>query len=97
MRGYPYLYRLFPFEKRPVQLLAGYLGINSSPAWSPDGRLLALTLSKDGNPEIYLLTLETGNLRRLTTFAGIDTEPTWSPTGREIAFVSDRSGSAQTT
>ena len=25
----PYLYRIFPFERRPVQLLAGYLGINS--------------------------------------------------------------------
>ena len=95
MRGYPYLYRLFPFEKRPVQLLAGHLGINTSPAWSPDGSLLALTLSKDGNPEIYVLTVATGALRRLTTFAGIDTEPSWSPTGREIAFVSDRSGSAQ--
>lgn len=95
MRGYPYLYRLFPFEKRPVQLMAGYLGINTSPAWSPDGRFLALTLSKDGNPEIYVLNIATGTLRRLTTFAGIDTEPTWSPTGREIAFVSDRSGTAQ--
>ena len=94
-RGYPYLYRLFPFENRPAQLLAGHLGINTSPAWSPDGRLLALTLSKDGNPEIYVLTLATGSFRRLTTFSGIDTEPTWSPTGREIAFVSDRSGSAQ--
>ncbi|HYB42703.1 MAG TPA: hypothetical protein VEL75_13085, partial [Candidatus Methylomirabilis sp.] len=93
--GYPFMYRLFPFEKRPIQLLAGYRGINTSPAWSPDGRLLALTLSKDGNPEIYLMTLATGALRRLTTFGGIDTEPTWSPTGREIAFISDRSGSAQ--
>jgi TolB protein len=92
--GYPYLYRLFAFERRPLQLLAGYLGINTSPAWSPDGRFVALTLSKDGNPEIYLLTLATGALRRLTTWSGIDTEPTWSPTGREIAFVSDRSGSA---
>ncbi len=95
MRGYPYLYRVFPFEKRPTQLLAGYPGINTSPAFSPDGRFLALTLSKDGNPEIYVLTLATGTLRRLTTSSGIDTEPTWSPTGREIAFVSDRSGSAQ--
>ena len=94
-RGYPYLYRLFPWENRPAQLLAGYLGINTSPAWSPDGRFLALTLSKDGNPEIYVLTLATGSFRRLTTFSGIDTEPTWSPTGREIAFVSERSGSAQ--
>ncbi len=88
------MYRLFPFETRPVQLLAGYLGINTSPAWSPDGRQLALTLSKDGNPEIYVLTFATGSLRRLTTFSGIDTEPTWSPTGREIAFVSDRAGPA---
>ena len=95
MRGYPYLYRLFPFERRPIQLLAGYLGINSSPAWSPDGKTVAMTLSKDGNPELYLLNVSTGALRRLTNHAGIDTEPSWSPTGRELAFVSDRSGPAQ--
>jgi TolB protein len=93
--GYPFLYRIFPFERRPVQLLAGFVGINSSPCWSPDGRMVALTLSKDGNPEIYLLTVATGAFRRLTMNAAIDTEPTWSPTGRELAFVSDRSGSAQ--
>jgi TolB protein len=95
MNGYPFLYRIFPFERRPVQLLAGYAGINSSPAWNPDGRTVALTLSKDGNPEIYLLTVATGAFRRLTMHAAIDTEPTWSPTGRELAFVSDRSGTAQ--
>jgi TolB protein len=95
MRGYPYLYRLFAFERRPIQLLAGYLGINTTPAWSPDGKSLAVTLSKDGNPEIYLLNVATGGLRRLTTNASIDTEPTWSPNGREIAFVSDRAGGPQ--
>ena len=95
MNGYPFLYRVFPFERRPVQLLAGYAGINSSPAWSPDGRVVAMTLSKDGNPEIYLLTVATGAFRRLTTNTAIDTEPTWSPTGRDLAFVSDRSGAAQ--
>jgi TolB protein len=95
MRGYPYLYRLFPFERRPIQLLTAFLGINSSPAWSPDGRLVALTLSKDGNAEIYVLNVATGTTRRLTSHPAIDTEPTWSPTGREIAFVSDRTGTAQ--
>jgi TolB protein len=94
MNGYPFLYRVFPFERRPVQLLAGYAGINSSPSWSPDGRTVAMTLSKDGNPEIYLLTVATGAFRRLTTNVSIDTEPTWSPTGRDLAFISDRSGSA---
>jgi TolB protein len=90
--GYPDLFRLFPFEKRPEQTLAAFSGINSSPAWSPDGQQLALTLSKDGNPEIYVLTIATGTLRRLTRHAGIDTEPTWSPTGRQVAFVSNRGG-----
>ena len=74
MNGYPFLYRIFPFERRPVQLLAGYAGINSSPSWSPDGRTVAMTLSKDGNPEIYLLTVATGAFRRLTMHAAIDTE-----------------------
>jgi TolB protein len=93
-RGYPDLYRMFPFERRPEQTLAAYNGINSSPAFSPDGQSVALTLSKDGNPEVYVLSLATGTFRRLTRHAGIDTEPSWSPNGRQIAFVSDRQGVA---
>ena len=95
MWGYPYLFRLFVFERRPLQTLAAFLGINTSPAWSPDGKSVALTLTKDGNPEIYVLNVATGTVRRLTRHPGIDTEPTWSPSGRELAFVSDRSGAAQ--
>jgi TolB protein len=95
MRGYPYLYRLFVFERRPTQLLAGFLGINTTPAWSPDGKFVAMTLSKDGNPEIHVLNVATGAIRRLTNHWGIDTEPSWAPTGREIAFVSERLGTAQ--
>jgi len=91
-QGYPDLYRMFPFERRPDQTLAAFIGINTSPSFSPDGKSLALTLSKDGNPEIYVLTLATGTMRRLTRNAGIDTEPSWSPTGRQLAFVSDRNG-----
>ena len=91
-QGYPDLYRAFPFEKRPEQTLAAFVGINTSPSFSPDGKSLAMTLSKDGNPEIYVLALASGTMRRLTRHAGIDTEPTWSPTGRQLAFVSDRTG-----
>lgn len=95
MHGYPYLYRLFVFERRPLQTLAAFPGINSSPAWSPDGKSVALTLTKDGNPDVYVLNLATGRFRRLTNHWGIDTEPSWAPTGRELAFVSDRAGAAQ--
>src|SRR5262245_40655108 len=91
-RGYPDLYRIFPFERRPEQVLSAFSGINTSPAWSPDGQHVALTLSKDGNPEVYVLNVGTGVFRRLTRHPAIDTEPTWSPDGRQIAFVSDRTG-----
>jgi TolB protein len=91
-QGYPDLYRAFPFERRPEQTLAAFVGINTAPSFSPDGKSLAMTLSKDGNPEVYVLTLATGTMRRLTRHAGIDTEPTWAPTGRQLAFISDRTG-----
>jgi TolB protein len=95
MRGYPYLYRVFPFENRPIQLLAGFGTLNTAPAWSPDGRLVAFSSNRDGNPEIYVLTVATAALRRLTTNPGIDTEPSWSPDGTRLAFTSERGGVPQ--
>ncbi|MFZ2508576.1 MAG: Tol-Pal system beta propeller repeat protein TolB [Steroidobacteraceae bacterium] len=71
-------------------------GINSAPAWSPDGAQLAVALSqRDGNVDIYLLSLATQELRRLTDDPSIDTEPAWSPDGRSIYFTSDRAGAPQ--
>ena len=71
-------------------------GINSAPAWSPDGDQLAVALSRrDGNVDIYLLSLATQELRRLTDDPSIDTEPAWSPDGRSLYFTSDRSGAPQ--
>ena len=39
------------------EVLASFKGINGAPAFSPDGRRLAMTLSKGGNPEIYVMDL----------------------------------------
>lgn len=71
-------------------------GINGSPAYSPDGKKLALTLSgSNGNLDVYLLDLATQQLQRLTEDQGIDTEAVFSPDGTSIYFTSDRSGSPQ--
>jgi TolB protein len=71
-------------------------GVNGSPAFSPDGRLLSLTLSRDqGNLDIFTLDLGTQVLRQLTTDNAIDTEATWTPDGRQIYFMSDRAGGPQ--
>jgi len=71
-------------------------GINSAPAFSPDGTRLALALSRrDGNVDIYVLTLATQDLRRITDDPAIDTEPAWTPDGRSLYFTSDRAGGPQ--
>jgi TolB protein len=71
-------------------------GINGAPVFSPDGRMLAMTLSLDeGNLDIFTLDLATQVIRRLTDSPSIDTEPVWSADGRSIYFTSDRAGGAQ--
>lgn len=76
--------------------VAEYPGINGAPTFSPDGTRLAMSLSRDGNPEIYVKNLATGDLRRVTRRPNaIDTEPIWSPDGESLIFTSDRGGKAQ--
>jgi TolB protein len=78
------------------RLVSARVGVNSAPAWSPDGNRLALTLSgSTGNLDLFTLDLRTQVLTRLTEDPAVDTEPLWSPDGKSIYFTSDRAGSAQ--
>jgi TolB protein len=80
---------------RRARGVASFRGINGAPAFSPDGRRLALTLSKGGNPEIYVMDLGSKALTQVTRHYGIDTEPVWTPDGRNLLFTSDRAGKPQ--
>ena len=75
--------------------MASEAGINSAPSWSPDGNKLAMTLSKDGNPEIYVMHLKGRRLQRITDNPAIDTEAAWAPDGATLVFTSDRGGGPQ--
>ncbi|MGH8253259.1 MAG: Tol-Pal system beta propeller repeat protein TolB [Steroidobacteraceae bacterium] len=78
------------------QRVSARAGVNGAPAWSPDGKRLALTLSgKGGNLDIYVLDLATQALTRITDDPAIDTEPAWSADGANLYFTSDRSGGPQ--
>jgi TolB protein len=95
MRNNPDLYVVGAGGGRPKKL-STQRGMNTGASWSPDGSKLAVTLSKDGNPEIYIISASTGAvIKRLTDNKAIDTSPAWSPDGSQIAFVSDRNGGPQ--
>jgi TolB protein len=80
-------------ERKRVSAKAG---VNQAPAFSPDGKKLALTLStRDGNLDVYVLDLASGGLTRITDDPGIDTEPQWSKDGQSLYFTSDRAGGPQ--
>ncbi len=73
--------------------LAAFPGLNAGGAMSPDGRFVALILSRDGNPELYVRRLQDGMLTRLTnTPRAAEASPSWSPDGNHIVYVSDVTG-----
>jgi TolB protein len=76
--------------------VANFWGSNSAPTWSPDGKRLAVTLTKDGGSQIFLISADgNGTPTRLLSSSAIDTEPNFSPDGQSILFTSDRGGSPQ--
>jgi TolB protein len=79
------------------RLVANFKGSNSAPAWSPDGKTLALTLSREGGSQLFLLDVNASGQepKRLAASSSIDTEPVFTPDGQTIYFVSDRGGSPQ--
>lgn len=76
-----------------VTRITNYKGINSSPSFSPDGKEIALALSKGYSDQtnIYIMNLATKALKRIT-INGINTAPKFSPNGQSIVFTSDREG-----
>jgi len=68
------------------RVIAGYSGLNTSAAVSPDGSKVAMILSKAGSPNVWVCNADGTDLRRLTK--GIeDSSPCWSPNGEWICFA----------
>ena len=71
------------------------------PQISPDGRWVAYTITdtdKAANKrttQIYLVAVDGGEPRQLTSEKTSSSAPRWSPDGRRLAFVSARDGEAQ--
>ena len=72
---------------------AGDFSQYSDPEWSPDGRLLAVSVWKPGGfRDIHIFDTEGRHLRALSWDRADDAEPTWTPDGRYLLWASDRDG-----
>ena len=66
-------------------------GVETQPAFSPDGKQVAFAWSgdRDDNEDIYVALVGTDSILRLTTDLASDSSPAWSPDGQYIAFYRD--------
>ncbi|MBI3649593.1 MAG: PD40 domain-containing protein [Acidobacteria bacterium] len=69
-----------------ARLLVSHPANESRPMYSPDGRRLAFVSNRTGRGDIYLLTLETGELQRLTFGDNEEQLNGWSHDGKWIYF-----------
>jgi TolB protein len=75
--------------------VARHPGMNSSASVSPDGRRIAMILSKSGSPDLWVSDIDGGNLKQLTTTKEDESSPCWSPDSTKICFASRDSGKSR--
>lgn len=83
-----WLVRLGEKNAKPRQFTFGAKS-DFAPRWSPDSRRLAFISARGGKPQIYLIGLEGGEARALTSMPNGAANPVWSHDGQRIAFFSD--------
>ena len=72
-----------------------FKGTNSGARFSPNGSQVALVLSGEGNPEIYVSNAQGRGVVRRTRSSSVEASPAWSPDSSRLIFTSDAAGGPQ--
>ncbi len=86
------IYRLF-LDGAGFLNLTNHPADDTTPVWSPDGKLIAFTSTREGRAQIYVMNADGAGARRVSNSPFADFSPAWSPDGNWIAFASTREGS----
>jgi TolB protein len=70
------------------ETFASFQGTNDSAHFSPDGARVAMVLSGEGNPDIYVSNAEGHGVSRRTHSNTAKASPCWSPDGTQLVFTS---------
>jgi TolB protein len=88
--------RMFSLVLGRMVNFTGAGGTNITPAWAPNGKDIAYSSSRSGDPEIWVSDANGSLARRITSFRGPDVSPVYNPrTGSQIAWISGRTGLPQ--
>ena len=68
---------------------------DTSPVWSPDGKLIAFASDRYGHYNIFLVSVEGGPTRRLTSYSTDETPTGFTPDGKYLVFSAHRMQSAK--
>src|SRR3546814_5553331 len=72
--------------------LTDHYGIDTEPAWSPDGSKIVFTSDRGGKPQVYEMSSTGGEPKRLTFQGSQNQRPSFSSDGKSIVFVNTDGG-----
>jgi TolB protein len=75
-----------------VQYITSGKSLALTPRFSPSQQMLTYLNFEDGNPQVYLLDLNSGTQQRLGAFGQMTFSPRFSPDGSTIAFSVEAGG-----
>ena len=75
-----------PVRLTPPDRSAGY------PAWSPDGRRIALEVDDGGTTQIWVVNRDATDFRKVTSSPGQHWPHSWAPDNERIVYAGERDG-----
>jgi TolB protein len=75
-----------------IQYITSGKSLALTPRFSPTQQLVTYLSFEDGNPQVYLLDLNTGRQQRIGSFGQMTFSPRFSPDGSTIAFSVEAGG-----
>jgi TolB protein len=80
------------FDGSSLFRVTSFNSLTLSPRWSADGRFLAFTSYKDGNPDLYVRDMKTGSTKKLVSSTGVNIPGSWSKNGDRLLATLTRGG-----
>ena len=77
-------------DGKNAKRLTSDLGVESNPAFSPGGELIAFSAQYEGNTDVYTIPVEGGSPTRLTSHPSADVVRGFTPDGKSVLFTSNR-------